>query len=122
MSLLNIRSDLKAILEEAISNKDYHKVAKILNVILNDKKLFVSDEIEGIVFKDVKDIVKSKEELENILLSTKVIFETKEELLEFFELLLKYGFKENAISYFEDILPLVNDVEIIDGFNALLKE
>ncbi|GAB6045650.1 hypothetical protein JCM11957_12480 [Caminibacter profundus] len=81
-----------------------------------------SEEIDGISFTDVKQIVKDKQDLENILLSTKVIFEDKDELIEFFEMLLKYGFKENAISYFEELLYNLNDIEIIDGFNSLLKQ
>jgi len=121
MSLLNIRSDIKELLEDAIAKKDYNRVMKILNEILKEETLPNNNEIDGILFSDVKKIVKNKEQLENILLSTRVVCETKEDLLEFFELLLKYGFKENAISYFEELLPLINDIEIIDGFNSLLK-
>jgi len=121
MSLLNIRSDLKAILKEAILKKDFQKVKKIINELLKEEKIPNPNELNGILFKDVKEIVKNKEDLENVLLSTKVIFENKEDLLEFFEMLIKYGFKENAISYMEELLPLINDLEIIDGFNSLLK-
>ena len=121
MSLRNIHSDLKSLLEEAISKKDYKLALKIINKLIASDS-FNSDEIEGIFFKDVKEIVKSKEDLENILLSTKVLFENKNELIEFFELLLKYGFKENAISYFEDLISQIDDIEIINGFNNLLKK
>ncbi len=82
---------------------------------------FNSDEIDGIKFTDVKNIVKSKEDLENILLSTKIIIENKEQMLELFQMLLDYGFKESAINYFEDISSKMNDYELIDGFNTLLK-
>jgi hypothetical protein len=122
MSLLNIHSDLKELLEDAIKKKDYKRVFKILNEMVKNKKFNVKEEIEGIFFKDVKNIVKTKEDLENILLSTKVLFESKEELLEFFDMLLKYDFKENALNYLEEILPFINDLEIIDGFNTLLKK
>jgi hypothetical protein len=121
MSLRNIRFDIKAILEDAIAKKDYKRVMKILNEVFKDNKVLEPNEFDGILFSDVKEIVKTKEDLENLLLSTKVVFESKEDLLEFFELLLKHGFKENAISYFEELLPLINDLEIIDGFNSLLK-
>jgi len=121
MSLRNIHFDLKSILEEAIKQKDYQKALAIINKILASSEIN-SEEINGIFFKDVKNIVKSKEDLENILLSTKVLFEKKEELLEFFDMLLKYGFKENAISYFEDLIKQMNDLEIIDGFNSLLTK
>jgi len=122
MNLRNIHSDLKLILEEAISKKDYKKVLKIINELIASPKTFNNEEIDGIFFKDVKRIVKSREDLENILLSTKVLFEKKEELLEFFDLLLKYGFKENAISYFEELISQIDDVEIINGFNSLLTK
>ena len=79
------------------------------------------EEFDGILFKDIKSIVKTREDLENILLSTKVIFEKKDDLLEFFDILLKFGFKEKAMSYFEDIISQNNDYELIDKFNTLLK-
>jgi len=79
------------------------------------------EELDGILFKEVKKIVKTREDLENILLSTKVFFEEKEDLLEFFDMLLKFGFKEKAMSYFEEIIAQKRDYELIDKFNALLK-
>ena len=79
------------------------------------------DEINGIKFKDIKHLVTSKEKLENILLSTKIILENKDEVLEFFDILLKYGFRDSAINFFEDIMSKSKDYELIDGFNALLK-
>ena len=121
MSLRNIHSDIKEIIKEAIAKKDYQKVMAILNKLFSPS-LSQNNEIDGIFFKDVKQIVKTKEDLENILLSTKVVFESKDELIEFFEMLLKYGFKENAISYFEELLQNLDDIEIIDGFNSLLKQ
>ena len=79
------------------------------------------EELDGILFKEVKNIVKTRENLENILLSTKVIFEEKDDLLEFFDMLLKFGFRDQAMSYFEDIIAQNSDYELIDRFNALLK-
>jgi len=122
MSLSNIHFDLKELLKKAIENKEYDKVMKLMNKLLNKNNApFDANEINGIKFSDVKEIVKSKEELENILLSTKVIFESKDELLEFFEMLLKYGYKESAISYFEELILNMNDYDIIEGFNSLLR-
>jgi len=120
MSLRNIHSDLKFLLEEAISQKNYKKAIDIINKLIPSS--FNSETVDGILFKDVKQLVDSKEDLENILLSTRVFFEQKEELLEFFDMLLKYGFRENAISYFEDLIKQMNDLEIIDGFNNLLTK
>ena len=122
MSLSNIHFDLRELLKKAMENKEYDKVMKLMNKLLNENNTpFDPNEINGIKFSDVKEIVKSKEELENILLSTKVIFESKDELLEFFEMLLKYGYKESAISYFEELILNMNDYDIIEGFNSLLR-
>lgn len=82
---------------------------------------FNNEELDGILFKEVKEIVKTREDLENVLLSTKVIFEEKEDLLEFFDMLLKFGFKDKAMSYFEDIISKNSDYELIEKFNTLLK-
>jgi tetratricopeptide (TPR) repeat protein len=122
MSLSNIHFDLKELLKSAIEKKEYGKAMKLLEKLLNDSSTpFKTEEINGISFSDVKQLVKTKEDLENILLSTKVVFETKEELLEFFEMLLNYGYKESAISYFEELISNINDYELIDGFNTLLQ-
>jgi hypothetical protein len=121
MSYSNIHSEFKALLKEALERKDYKKVMKILDSLITGKK-FDPESINGILFKDIKEIIKTKEDLENILLSTKVVFETKDEVLEFFKLLLKYGFRENAIDYFEELMFNVNDLELIEGFNTLLKQ
>ena len=122
MSLSNIHFDLKELLKKAIENKEYDKVMKLMNKLLYENNApFDPNEINGIKFSDVKEIVKSKEELENILLSTKVIFESKDELLQFFEMLLKYGYKESAISYFEELILNMNDYDMIERFNSLLR-
>ena len=121
MSLRDIHFDIKFLLEEAINQKNYKKAMDIINKLI-PSFAFEGEMLDGVFFEDVKQIVSSKEDLENILLSTKVLFKKKEELLEFFDLLLKYGFRENAISYFEDLITQINDLEIIDGFNNLLTK
>ncbi|EDM23202.1 hypothetical protein CMTB2_04582 [Caminibacter mediatlanticus TB-2] len=107
-------------MQDAIAKKDYKRAMAILDKIFSPSFL-PYDDVNAIMFKDVKQIVKTKEDLENILLSTKVAVENKDELIEFFEMLLRYGFKENAISYFEEIIKDIEDIELIDGFNLLLK-
>ncbi len=119
MSLSNIHFDLKELLKEALEKKDYNKVMSILERFFSPLN---NENIDAILFKDVKTIVKTKEDLENILLSTKVAFEKKEEIIEFFKMLIDYGFKENAFDYFEHFISEVNDLEIIDGLSSILKE
>jgi hypothetical protein len=79
------------------------------------------EEIKGILFKDIKPLIKSKEDLENIIFSTKVIFESKADLMEFFDLLISYGYEESALNYFEELISEINDYELINSFNKLLK-
>ena len=122
MSLSNIQFDLKELLKKAIEKKEYGKVMMLLEKLLSDSSSpFNHEEINGILFSDVKLLVKTKEDLENILLSTKVIFENKEDLLEFLEMLLEFGYKESAISYFEELMLNMNDFDIIERFNSLLR-
>ena len=123
MNLRNIHSDLKEILKEAIAKKDYKKAMAILEKFSSPYfHKDTNEDVDAILFKDVKNIVKTKEDLENILLSSKVAFENKNEVVEFFKMLIDYGFKENALDYFENFLSQLNDLEIIDGFNSLLKK
>ncbi|WP_457560647.1 hypothetical protein [Caminibacter sp.] len=123
MSLQNIHFDLKELLKEAIAKKDYKKAMAILEKFSSPYiSKNANEDIDAILFKDVENLVKTKEDLENILLSTKVAFESKDEVIKFFKMLIDYGFKENALDYFEDFLSQLNDLEIIDGFNSLLKE
>jgi hypothetical protein len=121
MSFLNIHSEIRALLKEAVEKKDYEKVKKILNSLVKEKKFNV-ESINGILFKDIKPLMKTREDVENVILSTRVIFETKEDILEFFAILLKYGFRENAINYFEDLIFNLDDLELIERFNSLLKQ
>ncbi|NPA11401.1 MAG: hypothetical protein GXO62_04085 [Epsilonproteobacteria bacterium] len=105
-------------MQEAIEKGNYKQVRYLLDKIFSSPSFNERDMLEGILFKDVKAIVDSKEKLENILLSTKVIVEDKKELLEFFDMLLKYGFKENALNYFEELLGKI-DEELIHSINSL---
>jgi len=82
---------------------------------------FYFEELKAIKYSDVKNIATSREKLENILLSSKIIFEKKEDVLDFFKLLLDYGYKESALNYYEEIIAQNNDYELIEGFNELLR-
>jgi hypothetical protein len=95
---------------------------RLLQKILSSPSFdFSMNELNGIMFKDVKEIVKTKEDLENILLSTKVIVENKDELIEFFDMLLSYGFKENALSYFEELLGKI-DSDLANEIGYLIND
>ena len=120
MNYKNIRSDLIFLLKEAIEKKNYTQVKSLLEKFFSSPSVN-PNELNGILFKDVKVIVKSKEDLENILLSTKVIVENKDELIEFFDMLLSYGFKENALSYFEELLGKI-DSDLANEIGYLIND
>ena len=88
---------------------------------LSKGTLLSPNQFDGVLFKDVKDLIKSKEDLENLLFSTKILFESKEEVIEFFSILLKYGKKESALNYLEELITQINDADMINKFNSLLQ-
>ena len=79
------------------------------------------ENFNGVLFKDVKNLIHSKEDLENLLFSTKILFESKEEVVEFFDMLLKYGKKESALNYLEELITQIDDADMINKFNSLLR-
>jgi len=61
------------------------------------------DEIDGVLYEDIKDILVSKEQLENVLFTTRVMFLSNEELVEFMNKLMEYGYEDMALDYVENI-------------------
>jgi len=65
------------------------------------------DEIDAILYEDIKDILVSKEQLENILFTTKIMFLNNEGLVEFINKLMEYGYEDMALDYVENIYDKV---------------
>ncbi len=84
--------------------------------------LFNPEELDAIFFKDIKNLVKNREDLESILFSTKILFASKEELIEFMKMLIKYGFKDMAYNYFEEITKHSKDIDLIDELSRIIRE
>jgi len=61
------------------------------------------DEVDGVLYKDIKDILVSKEQLENLLFTTRVMFLNNEELVEFMNKLMEYGYEDMALDYVENL-------------------
>lgn len=79
---------------------------EIINSMINKAIDIKSQYIEGIMYKDFKDIVKEKggfkRAFEDLMFSTKVVFTAKDEFLEFIEELIKNGYDDMAMSYIEN--------------------
>ena len=65
------------------------------------------NEIDGVLYEDIKDIIINKEQLENILFTTKIMFLNNEGLVEFINKLMEYGYEDMALDYVENIYDKV---------------
>jgi nitrate reductase assembly molybdenum cofactor insertion protein NarJ len=61
------------------------------------------NELNGILYEDIKDLLDSKENIENVLFTTKLIFSNNEELVEFMNKLMQFGYEDMAFDYVEHI-------------------
>jgi len=61
------------------------------------------DELDGILYQDIKEILKDKTQLENVLFTTKIMFLDNEELIEFMNKLMEFGYEDMALDYVENI-------------------
>ena len=61
------------------------------------------DEIDGVLYKEIKEFLSSKEELENILFGTKIVFVENSELVEFINKLIEFNYKDVALDYMENV-------------------
>jgi len=68
-----------------------------------EAKLENIDEFDGILYKDIKNIINSKQELENILFTTQLMFEDSSEVIEFMNKLMMYGYEDMALDYVEKL-------------------
>jgi hypothetical protein len=61
------------------------------------------EEIDGILYKDIKHLLTDKIQFENILFTTKIMFLNNEELIEFMNKLMEYGYEDMALDYVENL-------------------
>lgn len=128
--------------DEAIALFEYYLISKdsgvdkseeLIEEILNTveltleslEKLFLEDEIEakineenGISYEDFKLFIDSKdnfkEAFEDIMFSTKIIIQHKEDFLDFLEQLIDNGFKDISLNYFESAAQMFpNDEKLM---------
>lgn len=103
--------------EEIINSVDFN--------LENLEKLFLEDEIEakineenGIAYEDFKAFIEAKdsfkEAFEDIMFSTKVIIQNKDDFLDFLEQLIDNGFKDVSLNYFESAVAMFpNDEKLL---------
>ena len=58
-------------------------------------------EVVAIFYKDIRDIISSKEGLESVLFTNKIVFSSDEELVEFMNRLMQFGYDDMAFDYVE---------------------
>ncbi|PAF45105.1 histidine kinase [Helicobacter sp. 11S02596-1] len=74
--------------------------------ILYDEDAFKAESIDGILYRDFKQMCQNKnfkEIFQNLMFSSKIIFTNKNDFYDFLELLVENGFYEMAISYIENM-------------------
>ena len=75
------------------------------------------NEFEGVLFEDVKHLLDKKETLENILFTTRVMFVNQEELVEFINKLMEYGYEDMALDYVENLYDTLGPLDFSEFKN-----
>ncbi|TLD83988.1 hypothetical protein LS70_004050 [Helicobacter sp. MIT 11-5569] len=104
----NSKESPEEIILSMIDNFDQNIYA--LNLAIAHLENIEIDKNDGILYKDFEILEKEigfKEAFTDLMFSTKIIFTNKNEFLFFMQNLVKYGFKDVAINYFENIGNIV---------------
>jgi hypothetical protein len=80
-----------------------------LNLI--ETKVQNINELDGILFKDVKHLLDKRETFENILFTTKIMFLNQDELILFMNKLIEYGYKDMALDYVERLYSTLGPLD-----------
>ena len=75
--------------------------------MLNMMEVRDVNELDGILYSDIKEMLHNKEILENILFTTKIMFVNNEELIEFMNKLTSFGYNDIALDYVENLYDKV---------------
>jgi len=76
-----------------------------------EMKLQDVNSLDGVLYQDIKDIINDRESLENIIFNNKVLFLNQDELVEFINKLIKYGYEDMALDYLENIYDNVGALD-----------
>jgi len=76
------------------------------------------NELDGVLYREIKHLLDDKIQLENLLFTTRIMFLDNEELVEFMNKLIEYGYEDIALDYVEHIYDkIVLDFSKLKTFN-----
>jgi UDP-glucose 6-dehydrogenase len=87
------------------------------NLDIIETKVENINELEGVLFEDVKHLLDKKETLENILFTTRVMFVNQDELVEFINKLMEYGYEDMALDYVESLYDTLGPLDFSEFKN-----
>ncbi|MCE3037006.1 histidine kinase [Helicobacter sp. faydin-H20] len=105
----SFRKKVQQSILEGIKSFD-NGIDKIAAVFFDDQKDLKVEEIDGILYKDFKQMCKEKnfkEVFENLLFSSKIIFTKKEDFYSFLNDLLDNNLSEYCLQYIESMKKVV---------------
>ncbi len=92
--------------------------------LANSIEEFSQSIVDGIEYKDFISIAKTKPSmrvaLEDLMFSSKLIINNKEDMMNFIELLYEYDFKDEAFIYLENAISIFPDDYFEDKFKKFL--
>lgn len=100
----NLKESPEEIILDMVQNFDQNIYA--LNLAISHLENIEVDKNDGILYEDFENLEKKigfKEAFVDLMFSTKIIFTSKNEFLFFMKNLVKHGFKDIALHYFESI-------------------
>lgn len=100
----NLKESPEEIILDMVQNFDQNIYA--LNLAISHLENIEVDKNDGILYGDFENLEKKigfKEAFVDLMFSTKIIFTSKNEFLFFMKNLVKHGFKDIALHYFESI-------------------
>jgi hypothetical protein len=95
--------------------------------LFDENEVFSKEEkiemLHGVLYRDIKDKIDNKIFIQNLIMSSPILFLSKNEILEFIDVLNKFGLQKIALEYIEKIEPQINSViDISEIYNRLLND
>ncbi len=95
--------------------------------LFNRDELFSSEEklemLDGVLYQDIKDRINNKVFLQNLIMSSPIIFSSKDEILEFIDILNEFEMQKIAFEYMDRIETQINNIlDISEMYNRLLND
>jgi len=102
-SCVTLGDEKKEVYESVLNSIDYNNDS-VYDLTQSIENIFASME-DGVEYSDFVKIANLrgdiKQSLEDVMFSAKLIMQSKEDMMNFIDLLMQYDFKEEALSYLE---------------------